>query len=88
MYTKKVHELKCWPEYFAVVESGQKPFEIRKMDRDFRQGDELRLREWLPHTEQYSGKELWVEVTGLWERVPGLLPGHCAMAVRPIDNPF
>jgi hypothetical protein len=84
----KTHELKCWPEYFDAVESNLKPFEIRKNDRGFRQHDLLRLREWLPHTEQYSGRECRVIVVAMWENVPGLQPEHCAMTVAPIDAPF
>ena len=44
----KIHELKTWPKYFHEVKSGVKKFEIRKFDRDFRVGDELILREFVP----------------------------------------
>lgn len=86
---KKTHELKCWPEYFDAVADGRKAFEVRRNDRDFRKGDELHLLEWLPITQQYTGFDCWVEVTDIWEDVPGLLPGHCAMAVKVIPGvPF
>lgn len=42
------HELKCHPEYFHRVVSGQKPFEIRKNDRDFQVGDTVILKEFDP----------------------------------------
>lgn len=42
------HELKCNPEYFARIGSGQKTFEIRKNDRDFQVGDILVLKEYDP----------------------------------------
>jgi ParB family chromosome partitioning protein len=86
---KKVHELKCWPEYFEDVASGRKPFEVRKKDRDFREGDEIRLREFLPNIKQYSGSDTWLEITKLWESVAGLEPGYCIMAVKVIPGvPF
>lgn len=42
------HELKVWPEFFDDLENGRKTFELRKFDRDFREGDTLRLREYDP----------------------------------------
>lgn len=40
------HSLKTWPEYYHAVESGEKPFEVRKNDRDFQVGDVLLLRKY------------------------------------------
>ncbi|MDB5455509.1 MAG: hypothetical protein JWP92_1094, partial [Caulobacter sp.] len=50
------HELKTWPQYFAAVRSGQKRFEIRRNDRDFKVGDILALREFDPESEAYTGQ--------------------------------
>lgn len=63
----KVHELKIWESFFNQVESGKKPFEIRKNDRGFAVGDVLILRETI-HTpsgrdESYTGRKVAVEVT-------------------------
>jgi len=41
-----VHELKCYPQFFEAVWSGDKLFEVRKNDRDFKVGDSLLLVEW------------------------------------------
>lgn len=41
----KVHELKIWSEYFDDIASGRKTFEVRKNDRDFKEGDLLMLME-------------------------------------------
>lgn len=42
------HTLKIQPQYFSAVQSGAKPFEIRKNDCGFKVGDVLELEEWEP----------------------------------------
>ena len=39
------HELKILPEYFEAVAAGNKTFEIRKNDRNYKVGDTLILQE-------------------------------------------
>lgn len=58
-----VHELKCWPAYFKDVLLGVKPFEVRKDDRDYHEGDTLWLREFDPTTRNYSGRSVHKRVT-------------------------
>lgn len=41
-----VHELKIAPEYYYVVASGKKNFEIRQNDRRYRVGDIVRMKQW------------------------------------------
>lgn len=41
----RTHDLKILPSYFDQVANGNKPFEIRKNDRDFKVNDVLLLRE-------------------------------------------
>ena len=57
----KQHELKINPVYFKEVKNGNKTFEVRKNDRDFRQGDIVHLREW---TEElgYHGSSLTLRI--------------------------
>lgn len=40
------HELKILPEYYEEVKCGNKNFELRKNDRDYMEGDTIRLRAW------------------------------------------
>ena len=47
------HELKTYPKYFQETIEGNKPFEIRKNDRNFQVGDVLILKEW--DNIKYSG---------------------------------
>lgn len=52
---KSLHYLKTWPEYFEKIASGEKTFEVRKNDRDFKVGNWLLLREWDPIEGEYTG---------------------------------
>ncbi len=63
------HELKTWPQPFQAVWDGGKTYEVRKNDRGFKVGDQLRLREWVPSEEGirvviegYTGREILAEV--------------------------
>lgn len=81
-----IHELKTWPEYFRLITSGEKTFEVRKLDRFFNVGDTLLLQEWSPVQWQdnggYSGNEIEKKVTyvmngGKW----GIPEGICIMGL-------
>ena len=48
-----IHVLKCWPQYYRAIESGEKTWEIRKNDRDYHVGDILHLRPWDPVSHVY-----------------------------------
>ncbi|WP_238886481.1 DUF3850 domain-containing protein [Clostridium sp. YIM B02551] len=41
-----VHMLKTLPKYFDAAEKGEKPFEVRKDDRNFKVGDTLILEKY------------------------------------------
>lgn len=78
---KKEHELKVWPPYFDDVETGKKPFELRKLDRLFGVGDILYLREWSP-AKGYSGRETRKEITYLLAGGQfGLPEDYCIMGL-------
>jgi hypothetical protein len=51
------------------VLSGKKTFEIRKNDRRFQVNDLLLLQEYNPEAEEYTGRELLVEVTYITDLV-------------------
>lgn len=44
----KTHRLKTWPEYYQAMQENRKPFELRFNDRDFQEGDQLILEEFVP----------------------------------------
>ena len=76
----QTHELKIWPGCFAAVQAGTKPFDVRENDRNFQLGDELRLREYAPESEQYTGRALtrWVSYV-LQGGVFGIQPIWCVL---------
>lgn len=77
----KIHELKTWPEFFEPILSGEKRFELRFDDRGFRAGDKLLLREYLPKTKQYTGRETQVNVLYILSGFPGLAEGWVVMSI-------
>lgn len=56
-----IHELRINPKFFAEVRNGNKRFELRKNDRDFRVGDYLALNEW--DGVAYTGRTELVQIT-------------------------
>ncbi len=59
----EVHELKTWPMEFEAVMRRVKRAEFRRDDRGFDVGDWLRLREWDPIRQEYTGRDAHARVT-------------------------
>src|SRR4051812_13772091 len=58
------HDLKCWPGSWEAVASGLKKHEIRVADRDFKVGDDVILREFMPNVAEH-GPVVWAgKITG------------------------
>ena len=56
---RKHHDLKCFPAHFQPVVDGTKTFEIRRNDRDFKEGDTFTLHEYeYDHGDQYTGRKI------------------------------
>lgn len=70
---QQVHDLKSWPGDFEAVAVGRKTAEVRRCDdRDFRVGDVLRLREYDPGPDLYTGRQIRVLITHV-DRMAGPL---------------
>lgn len=66
----EIHCLKTWPEFYQMVVSGNKDFEVRKPDRDYSVGDLLVLQEYNPETGMYT-KEMTAQlVTQIFDLRP------------------
>lgn len=66
-----VHHLKTWPEPFQQLWNGTKRFEIRVFDRDYKTGDMVRLFEYDPKAETFTGRYIrgdigHIEKPGSW----------------------
>ncbi len=89
-----VHELKCWPRFFEAITNGQKRHDLRRAhDRDFRVGDQLRLREFDPGSHSYTGREQIVEVTYITSAEQpcalsegALNPDFCILSIAPVTS--
>jgi len=84
----KIHKLKTWPEYFELMVSGKKTFELRENDRDFDEGDKLILQEYDPNKKEYTGQELHVIITHMLGTNPFIeLDNKVILSVRnePLD---
>lgn len=78
------HKVKCWTGYFDAVLRGDKPFEVRRNDRNYRVGDHLVLEEWDPSTEAYTGRVFRLRITYvLAGGAFGIDRDYCVLGVQP-----
>ena len=54
---------KIWPEYFELILSGKKKYELRLNDFEINEGDTLILEEWDDHKKSYTGRTIEKKVT-------------------------
>jgi len=85
------HEVKIWPNYFDDVADRKKTHELRRNDRSYSVGDTMVMREWIPETGTYTGREILAEITHIIERglaasdrskiTMGLSPGYEILSI-------
>ena len=87
------HDLKVWPEYFSDLLSGDKTFEVRKDDRGYAVGDTLRLREYAPGPDEYTGRDIERRVSYIISGSDvmgyafGVQAGFVVMGLQPLPQP-
>ncbi|HQY04139.1 MAG: DUF3850 domain-containing protein [Flavobacteriales bacterium] len=85
--TRRVHALKCWPEYYAAVASGAKTFEVRKHDHAFAVGDHLILSSWHPLEQRYLGPRTTCLITYVLAGGSfGIAPDYCVLGIKPLHS--
>lgn len=92
-----IHQLKCWTVFFDAQITGDKPFEVRKADRDYRVGDFIALNEVDARTFDETGRCCLLLITYVLgaadfegaEDKNGIKPGFVVLGTRPcrIDYP-
>lgn len=84
----KAHQLKCSTTFFPAIWDRSKPFEVRKNDRDYEEGDVLLLDEYDPvhgHTRRVALRKVTYLLTH--EMFPGgVPPGYVVMGLAYIAN--
>lgn len=80
----KIHELKINTEYAIAVAYGEKTFEIRKNDRDFKEGDILFLREY--ENGKYLDVAIVAEILYVLEGFEGLQKGYVALGIKVLNR--
>jgi hypothetical protein len=53
-----VIEKKTWPDSFKKILNGQKTYDLRLADWECEPGDILVLKEYIPETKNYTGREI------------------------------
>ena len=81
-----VHTLKSWPEYFEPTFTGKKTFEVRRMDRPYKVGDVLYLKEFEPTTGIYTGRECVREITYTSSHPDLVEINMIVLGIKPVES--
>jgi|JI10StandDraft_1071094.scaffolds.fasta_scaffold2592595_1 hypothetical protein len=76
----QTHKLKTINPYFTAVWRGFKKFEVRKNDRDFKEGDKVHLLEYEAETDNYTGREIRGEITYVLKDYEAVKDGYVVFA--------
>ncbi len=77
----RTHELKTVQPYFERSWENTKTFEVRKNDRDFQSGDDVKLMEYDSAYKKYTGRELYGTILYVLYNFDGLADGYVAFSV-------
>ena len=74
------HCLKIWPNHLQDILLGLKKVDIRKNDRDFKEGD-LYIFKNGPLKKEYTGLVITMKISYIIGGVPGLEPGYVILQI-------
>lgn len=78
---RRIHKIKIWPNFFGDVIYGDKGFEVRKDDREYKVGDVLFLMEYDPDHTCFTGRKAKAMIVYKLEPgvIPGIAEGYCVL---------
>lgn len=79
------HQLKIIPKYFKEIVDGNKNFEVRKNDRNYKIGDTLILKEYDPIKKNFTGNYAKTTVMYILKDKDfpiGIKEGYCIMGIH------
>lgn len=79
------HKLKIIPKYFKEIVDGNKNFEVRKNDRNYKIGDTLILKEYDPIKKNFTGNSAKTTVIYILKDKDfpiGIKEGYCIMGIH------
>ena len=82
----KTHYLKTLPEFFEMAINGSKTFECRYNDRDYEVGDKVVLMEWDLSIMQFTGRELFVEITYVLKDFVGMALNWVVFSIKIVED--
>ena len=77
---KGFYQIKTASQYFMPVCLGQKPFELRKNDRGYKEGDILEMLEYKDG--KCTGRAVRAKITFILEDYTGLKDGYCILGIN------
>lgn len=83
---RKIHEIKIGASFYDDAASGRKPFELRKNDRDYKEGDILKMMEY--QDGGHTGRALYAGITYVLEDYAGLEDGYCILGTKAFGEQY
>lgn len=80
-----VHRLKAVQPYFNEVLNGEKTFEVRRFDRDFKVGDSVVLMDYDDMEDMLLGSEITFTISYILSDFRGIQDGYCIIGFKSFD---
>lgn len=81
---KKVHDVKLGATSFDDVKTGRKTFELRKNDREYKEGDTIVLHEYKDGAT--TGRTITKKIVYMLEDFTGLEDGYCILGLGEVEE--